>query len=141
MNRDPRPDNWEFEGRGFNQGQFYSQAHRSRSPRPGNQRDGFRRNFDQRGFRTHQREDGFKDYRQHDCERNEIFRGNLQAREVSRADMFKKKRTEFPEQILYEFRFFASPPKFQNFEQVSKLADPNSDKNEVEEFLSILANN
>lgn len=159
MNREPQTDNREFSPRGFNDragyggrggfGGFGNRMERSRSPRPYGNRDGYSRGFgnsQHMGNRYQGRGyPGYRDNRDHRDHSNNYSEGHNEFRtpraEASSNDMYKKKRTEFPEQMIYEFRFFASPPKFQNFENVVKLADPNSDKTEVEEFLSILSNN
>ena len=149
MNRDPQPDNREFSPRGYNdragyggRGGFGNRMERSRSPRPYGNREGYSRGFgnsQQMGNRYQGR--GYSGYRDYNNYSESINEFRTPRAEASSNDMYKKKRTEFPEQMIYEFRFFASPPKFQNFENVVKLADPNSDKTEVEEFLSILSNN
>lgn len=50
----------------------------------------------------------------------------------------KKIRTEFPECILYEYGFLASPQRGQRSTAVYKLMDPNLGKNEVDEVLATI---
>jgi hypothetical protein len=124
----------------------------STSPRPGpfNDNSRFKKNFEpesRQGKPFDRQQAPYKRRNDPPSRYEEERPSKSESRDVSapktlyKKNSHKKIRCDFPEQLLYEYGFLASPQRIQKSDTVFKLVDPNSGKNEVDEVLASIASN